>query len=98
MFLAAAWDYSTSSPVWPSQRPANPLAAPTTRDLQRKVDQALRICRAKIFSLTVLTIRLKRITGQNIKELCDVIRMFQPETVLKWHRKLIPLCANVVPH
>lgn len=57
--------------------------------VQRKLDRPLRISRAEKFSLALLTIRLKRITGDSAKELRDVIRIFQPETVLKWHRELV---------
>jgi len=57
--------------------------------VQRKLDQPLRVSRADKFSLALLTVRLKHITGRSIKELSDVIRIFQPETVLKWHRELV---------
>lgn len=57
--------------------------------VQRKLDKPLRVSRAEKFSLALLTIHLKRISGQSIKELSDVIRIFQPQTVLKWHRELV---------
>ena len=57
--------------------------------VQRKVNKPLRVSRAEKFTLALLTIRLKRITGQSAKELRDVIRIFQPQTVLKWHRELV---------
>jgi len=57
--------------------------------IQRKLDKLLRISHAEKFSLALLTVRLKRVTGQSVKELHDVIRIFEPETVLKWHRELV---------
>jgi len=57
--------------------------------VQRKLDQPLRVSRAEKFSLALLTVRLKRVAGQNVRELRDVIRIFQPKTVLKWHRELV---------
>jgi hypothetical protein len=53
------------------------------------VDKPLRVSHAEKFTIALLTIRLKRITGQNAKELRDVIRIFLPETVLKWYRELV---------
>jgi putative transposase len=57
--------------------------------VQRKLDKPLRVSRAEKFSLAILTLHLKRTTGQSVKELSEVIRIFQPETVLKWHRELV---------
>lgn len=57
--------------------------------VQRKLDKPLRVSRAAKFFLALLTVQLKRITRHSAKELCDVIRIFQPETVLKWHRELV---------
>jgi len=57
--------------------------------VQRKVDKPLRVSRTEKFTLALLAIRLKRITGQSAKELRDMLRIFQPETVLKWHRELV---------
>ena len=56
--------------------------------VQSKLDKPLRVSRAEKFSLALLNVRLKHITGQSVKELSDVIRIFQPQTVLKWHREL----------
>ena len=52
--------------------------------VQRKLDKPLPVSRAEKFSFALLTVQLKRITRQIAKELHDVIRIFQPETVLKW--------------
>jgi hypothetical protein len=50
---------------------------------QRKVDQPLWLSRAEKFSLALLTVRLKRISGKRVKELRDVLRIFWPEAILK---------------
>ncbi len=40
-------------------------------------------------TLTVLTTQLRAVTGWPIKHLGAVLRIVQPETVLKWHRELV---------
>jgi len=39
--------------------------------------------------LSVLADRLKLISGRSTSKLSDIIRIFQPETVLRWHRELV---------
>jgi putative transposase len=39
--------------------------------------------------LAVLAARLRAVTGCAIQQLDGVIRLFQPETVFKWHRELV---------
>ena len=39
--------------------------------------------------LAVFTAKLKEITNRSAKELGEIIRLFQPETVLGWHRELV---------
>jgi hypothetical protein len=39
--------------------------------------------------LPVLTARLKRITHRSANQLRDIICIFQPETILRWHRELV---------
>jgi putative transposase len=57
--------------------------------LKRKQDKLVRPNRAEKLTLAVLTVRLKQVTRQPASGLCDVIRIVQPETVLKWHRGLV---------
>jgi putative transposase len=40
-------------------------------------------------TLAVLTTKLKRITHRSTNQLREIIRIFQPETVLGWHRELV---------
>jgi transposase InsO family protein len=40
-------------------------------------------------TLAILTAKLKKATGRSAAQLGGVIRIFQPETVLKWHRELV---------
>ena len=56
---------------------------------ERKLDKPVRPNRAEKLTLAVLTARLKQVTHRPASELRDVIRIFQPETVLKWHRELV---------
>src|SRR4051794_26242853 len=55
----------------------------------RKLKQPVRVSRAEKLTLVVLAVRLRAVTGRPIKQLDDVIRLFQPETVFKWHRELV---------
>jgi putative transposase len=47
------------------------------------------ISRTDKFMLALLTFKLKRATQWTAWQLTDVIKLFQPETVLKWHRELV---------
>src|SRR5579885_3918406 len=53
--------------------------------------QAKSICpsRAEKLTLVVLAARLRRILGYTSTQLREVIRLFQLETILKWHRELV---------
>jgi hypothetical protein len=45
--------------------------------------------RVKKLTLAVLTAKLKAVTQRPTKQLGEIIRLFQPETVLKWHRERV---------
>ena len=57
--------------------------------LQRKQKHPIRASRVEKLTLGVLTNKLKRTTHQTANQLRDVIRIFEPETVLRWHRELV---------
>jgi hypothetical protein len=57
--------------------------------LQRKHNSPLKPNRVEKITLAVLTARLKRTTPRSTNQLQDVIRIFQPETILRWHRELV---------
>ncbi len=57
--------------------------------LERKQKQRIMPNRAEKLFLAVLTARLKTATNRPASQLRDVIRVFQPETVLRWHRELV---------
>jgi putative transposase len=57
--------------------------------LERKQTKVVRASRADRLILAVLAIKLKDRTRRTIKELREVIRIIQPETVLNWHRELV---------
>jgi len=57
--------------------------------LQRKHNSPIKPHHVEKITLTVLTARLKRLTHRSSNQLRDVIRIFQPETVLRWHRELV---------
>lgn len=49
----------------------------------------MHISRAEKLTLAVLTAQLKSVTGWSVKQFGRVLRIFQPETVFKWHRELV---------
>ena len=56
---------------------------------ERKLHKPVRASRAERLTMAVLTAKL-RSTGQHtIEQLRQIIRIFQPETVLGWHRQLV---------
>jgi len=57
--------------------------------LQRKHDQIIRPDRVDRMILSVLAVRLKHLSGRSASKLSDMIRIFQPETVLRWHQELV---------
>jgi hypothetical protein len=57
--------------------------------LQRKLNYPIKPNRVEKMTLAVLTTKIKRTSHQSTNQLQDVIRIFQPETVLRWHQDLI---------
>ena len=57
--------------------------------MEQQLDKPVRLSRAERLTLAVLGARLKAVSGRSIKQLRAVIRIVQPETVLRWHRELI---------
>jgi ABC-type dipeptide/oligopeptide/nickel transport system ATPase subunit len=57
--------------------------------LQRKCDKPIIPNRIEKMTLAVLTSRLKQITHKTTSQLSDILRIFQPETVMGWHRELV---------
>jgi putative transposase len=57
--------------------------------LQRQIDKPIKPNRVEKLALAVLTANLKKQTNRPIKQFRTLIRIFQPETVLGWHRQLV---------
>jgi putative transposase len=57
--------------------------------LLRNRDQTVRSTPVEKLTLAVFTAKLKEITNCSASQLCEFIRLFQPETVLRWHRELV---------
>lgn len=55
--------------------------------LERRLDKPLRVSRAEKLPLAVLLARLRIVNRQTTSRSWEVIRIFQPETVIKWHRE-----------
>ena len=59
--------------------------------LERKQDKPLRVSRAEKLPLAVLLARRRTVNQQTTSQLREIIRIFQPETVIKWHREAVRL-------
>src|SRR5215813_9988629 len=59
--------------------------------VDRARDKPLRVSRAEKLTLAVLAAQLKSVTGWPMKNFDKVLRIFQPESVFKWHRELVRL-------
>jgi hypothetical protein len=57
--------------------------------MERKRTQPIKVSKAEKLTLAVLTKRLTTISGWSASQLRNVLHIFQPETVLKWHRELV---------
>ena len=57
--------------------------------LLRNHDQPVRATRFEKLTLAVIASRLKELTHRSAKQMEEFIRLFQPETVLGWHRELV---------
>lgn len=57
--------------------------------LERKQPHPIKPSKAEKLTLAVLTNKLKTMGNRSASQLRNVLRIFQPETVLKWHRELV---------
>ena len=57
--------------------------------LERKQAHPIKPSKAEKLTLAVLTNKLMKISILPANQLRNVVRIFQPETVLKWHRELV---------
>ena len=57
--------------------------------LHRQQDQPIQPNRAQKMLLAVLAAKLKDVTGKPTHPLSSILRLFEPETVLGWHRALV---------
>src|SRR5262249_30351873 len=57
--------------------------------LQRQLNKSVRAERVEKLTLAVLAAKLKMVTQRPTKQLGETLRLFQPETVLQWHRDLV---------
>ena len=56
---------------------------------ERKLPTPLKPPRVEKLTLAVLVAKMKQGTHRSINQLRDLIRIFQPETVLRWQRELV---------
>ncbi len=57
--------------------------------LERKRTHPIKVSNAEKLTLAVLTNKLKTMGNRSASQLRNVLRIFQPETVFKWHRELV---------
>ena len=56
---------------------------------ERKLHKPVRLSRVERLTLAVVTTKLKSSSIRTVEQLRQIIRIFQPETVLGWHRQLV---------
>jgi putative transposase len=54
--------------------------------VEQQLEKPVRLSRAERMTLAVISVKLKAVSGRSLKQLHEVIRLVQPETVFKWHR------------
>ena len=59
------------------------------RMLERQLDKPMCPSRIEKLTLAVVTAKLKTVSQRSAAGLRDTLLLFQPETVLKWHRELV---------
>jgi hypothetical protein len=57
--------------------------------LERRQKKPIRPSRVEKLTLAVLAKRLKEVSSRSTRQLNTVIRIFQPETILRWHHALV---------
>ncbi len=57
--------------------------------LQRELNHPIKPSKIEKLNLAVLTVKFKQTTRQIRNQLRGRIRIFQPETILRWHRDLV---------
>jgi hypothetical protein len=57
--------------------------------LERKLTKPVKPNRAEKLTLSILTMKLKQTTNLPANHLSNILRIFEPETVLRWHRELV---------
>jgi putative transposase len=57
--------------------------------VERKQKTPIKPNKAEKMTLAVLTNKLKQIANRSTNQLRNTLRIFQPATVLKWHRELV---------
>jgi len=57
--------------------------------LERKQTQTIKPSKAEKLTLAVLSTKLKAMSNRPANQLAIILPIFQPETVLKWHRELV---------
>ena len=56
---------------------------------ERKLHKPVRASRVERLTLAVVTTKLRSSSNRTVGQLRQIIRIFQPETVLGWHRQLV---------
>jgi len=57
--------------------------------LQRKLSHTLRPSRIEKMTLAVLANKIRQISHRSTNQFQGIIRIFQPETIFRWHRELV---------
>jgi hypothetical protein len=56
---------------------------------ERKLHKPVRASRVERLTLAVVTAKLRSTSNRTVEQLSKIIHIFQPETVIGWHRQLV---------
>ena len=57
--------------------------------VERNLNKPVRVSRIERLTFAVAATKLKSVTHRTIAQLSDTLRLFKPDTVIGWHRKLV---------
>jgi hypothetical protein len=57
--------------------------------VEHQLNKPVHLSRVERLTLAVICVKLKAATGRSVQQLRDVIRLVQPEIMLRWHHELV---------
>ena len=87
--FSTIFNFITIGRISSLENAGNPDTAPAIVNPETQTQPPIKPNRIEKMTLAVLANKIKQTSHQSTNKLRDVIRIFQPETVLRWHRELV---------